>query len=216
MSARRGDTPAPNALGEVRHRRRVRRVAKRPSPFRGQGPLILVGLGAAILTCVAGYALGSFVLGGFNSSPPQSAASGIPNAPPGVSFVSAEAQFVNSTSNPATGACTAANLGNLTVPVALVSGAATSICLSHSAGGYAAGDIDYTLEVSWNNTAANATIFKVQVSIEVTPATNDLSLTTYVKTSATITTSEQAIYAVDMIQAGDTAVTGYAMLVTEL
>lgn len=216
MSARRGDSLTPSGLGAVRHHRRVRKAPKRRLPLTGQGPLVLLGLGAAILTCVAGYALGSFVLGGFSSSPPQSAASGIPNAPPGVSFVSAEAQFVNATSSPATGACTAANLGNLSSPTALVSAAATTICLSHSATGYAAGDIDYTLEVSWNNTAANATIFKVQVSIDVTPAANDVSVTTYVKTSATIASSEQAVYAIDMIQAGDTSVTGYAMLVTEL
>ncbi|HYA10890.1 MAG TPA: hypothetical protein VEH10_04385, partial [Thermoplasmata archaeon] len=178
-----GQAPNPPRTleGGVRHHRHVRRAPRRP--LRGHTPIILLGVGAALLVSVAGYTLGSFVLGGFASSPPQSAAYGIPNAPPGVSFVQAEALFINSSTSPATGSCTAANLGNLTAPTALTNGAATPLCLSHSAGGYGAGDTAYMLEVSWNATALNATVFKVQVSLDVTPAANDISVTAYVKTS---------------------------------
>jgi hypothetical protein len=210
-----GPAPASRGFEEAgRHHRRVRRVSG-PRPFR-HTPLLLVAIGVALLTCVGGYALGSFVLGGFSSAPPQSAASGVPNAPPGVTFVQALAMPVNSSTSPATGGCTASNIGNATVPTNLTDGAATAICLSHSVGGFGAGDTMYVLEVSWNATASNSTVFKVQVSIDVTPSTNDVSVTSYVRTSATITTSEQAVFAVDMLQAGDTAVTGYSMLMTQL
>lgn len=214
MSGRGVSDASQSSIAVGRHHRRVRRPQRRG--LRGHGPLVLLGTGAAILTCVAGFALGSFVLGGFASAPPQSAAYGIPNAPPGVSFVQAIALFVNSTTTPATGACTASNVGNSTSPTALTNGAATAICLSHSATGYTAGDTIYTLEVQWNSTSANATVFKVQVAIDVTPTANDISATCYLKTSATITTSEQAVFSVDLIQQGDTSVTQFAVLVTEL
>lgn len=178
--------------------------------------ILILGVGAAILTAVAGFTVGSLVIGSFSSSPPQSAAYGLPEAPPGVSFVSAEAQMVNLTTSPAVGQCNASNLGNLTSPTPLVSGASTGLCLTHSATGYAAADFMYTLEIQWNGTAANSTIFKIQVSVDVTPAANDLFVTAYVKTSATIPSPESAILSLDMTQAGDTSVTAYAVLVTEL
>jgi len=201
--------------GGARHYRRVRRSAPKRR-FRLSAPVMLLGVGAAILTCVAGFTLGSLVLGGFASAPPQSVAQGIPNAPPGVSFVLAEAILVNGTSIPATGACATSNLGNLSVPTALVSGTSTAMCANTFAGGYGSGDVVYTLEASWNATAANATIFKVQVNFVVTPATNDVSITSYVKTSASIASPEQAIYSLDLTKAGDTAENSYTMLVTEL
>jgi hypothetical protein len=210
-----GPAPASRGFeGAGRHHRRVRRVSG-PRPFR-HTPLLLVATGVALLTMVGGYALGSFVLGGFGSAPAQSAASGAPSAPPGVTYVEVLAMPVNSSTTPATGGCNASNLGNATHPTNLTNGTSTAICLSHSATGFAAGDTMYVLEVSWNATALNSTVFKIQVSIDVSPSTNDISVTAYLRTSATISTSEQAVFALDMIQAGDTAVTGYSMLTTQL
>jgi len=210
-----GPAPASRGFeGAGRHHRHLRRARGR-RPFR-HTPILLVAIGAALLTSVAGYALGSFVLGGFGSAPPQSAASGVPNAPPGVTFVQALAMPVNGSTSPATGDCNASNVGNVSVPTNLTSGVATPICLTHSVTGFGAGDTMYVLEVAWNTTASNSTVFKVQVSIDVTPSTNDISVTSYLRTSPTIASPEQAVYAVDMLQAGDTAVTGYSMLITQL
>ncbi len=209
--------PIQSIHDEVRHYRRVRRSTPgRRLPMSRRSGYIILGVGAAILTAIAGYTVGALVIGSFSSSPPQSAAYGLPQAPPGVSFVSAEAQMVNLTTSPAVGGCTASNLGNLTSPTALVSGASTAICLSHSASGYDAADFMYTLQIQWNATAANATVFKVQVSLDVTPSANDLFVTAYVKTSATITSPESAVLAVDLTQSSDTSVTAYAVLVTQL
>jgi hypothetical protein len=207
--------PAPRSFeAAAPHHRRVRRASRRR--LARHTPLLLLGVGAALITCVAGYTLGSLVLGGFGSSPPQSAAYGIPNAPTGVSFVQAELQFTNGTTSPATGSCTAANLGNLTAPTGLTSGVATPLCLSHSATGFAAGDAVYILQIQFNTTALNSTVFKVQVSIDVTPSANDISVTSYLKTSAAISSPEQATYGFDLIQSGDTAVNNFAVLVTQL
>lgn len=214
MTGKGSSAPVSSLGGEMHHHRRVRHpVRRRP---RISAPLIFLGVGAAILTSIAGFTIGSLVLGGFSSTPSQAGAYGIPNAPPGISFVEAEAQFVNATSVPAAGACIASNLGTLAAPTVLTSGASTALCLTTSATGYASGDTVYILEVSWNSSAAVSTTFKVQVSIDVLPATNDISVTSYVNTSATISPSEQAIYSVDMTQAGDTGVTQFAMLVTQL
>ncbi|MGP8078013.1 MAG: hypothetical protein ACLQC7_07055 [Thermoplasmata archaeon] len=163
-----------------------------------------------------GVVLGAFVLGSFGSNPPQISAGGIPGAPAGVSAVLAEAQIVNATSIPPTGGCTASNLGTFALPTVLVSGASTGLCLSHSVTGFAASDTMYVLEVAWGTAAANATIFQVQVGISVLPAANDLVVSSYLKTSTTITSTETAIFAVDLTQSGDTSLVQYDVLVTEL
>jgi hypothetical protein len=176
----------------------------------------VLGVGVAILGSVAALAMGSFIIGSFSSSPPQSSAGGIPNAPPGVSFVFAEAQIVNATTVPAAGACAASNLGTSASPTNLTSGTVTALCLSSAVGGFSAADLMYTLEIAWNTTAANATAFKVQVSLDVTPTAHDIAVTSYVKTSATITSAESAVYALDLTQSGDTGVTQFSVLVTQL
>lgn len=200
--------------GEIRHHRRVRPVpARRP---RRLPWFVALGVGGALLTGVLALTVGSFVFGSFSSVPLQSSAGGLPNAPPGVSFPLAEAQLVNGTTVPAVGACTTSNLGTLASPTRLTNGVATGLCLNTPAGGFASGDTMYILEISWSSAAANATIFRLQVSIAVTPAANDISVTSYINTSATISTSEQAIYALDLSQTSDTSITSFAVLVTQL
>jgi len=201
----------------ARHYRRTRPVPTGPPPRSNRRTWIAVlGIGAAILASVTALSVGSFVLSTFGSVPPQSSAGGIPNAPPGVFFVEASAVIVNATSTPAAGQCAASNLGTPTSPTLLTNGVTTGLCMSHQVGGFAAADTMYTLEISWTSAAANATMFKLQVSIDVTPSANDLSLTSYVNTSATISTSESAVYALDMTESGDTSVTGFSTLVTQL
>jgi hypothetical protein len=74
----------------------------------------------------------------------------------------------------------------------------------------------YVLEVSWGTTAANATIFEAQIGVSVTPAANDIVAASYLKTSATITSAETAIFAIDLTQAGDTSLITFNVLITEL
>ncbi len=198
------------------HYRRTRVNGPRP-PRRRRPWIIVIGVGLGVLASVAALAVGTFVIGTFGSVPPQGSAGGMPNAPPGVSFPSAGATFVNATTTPAAGNCSVSNLGSLASPTALSNGNGTAICLSTNATGYATGDLVYTLVVSWNSTAANSTIFKVQVSLGVTPTGHDISdVTVYVKTSSRISTSEQAVLAVDLTQAGDTSVDWFDALVTQL
>jgi len=190
-------------------------VAPRRRPNR-RAWFVVLGVGAGILAAVGALTAGSFVFGSFSSVPPQSAAGGIPNAPPGVWFVIAQAQMVNASTIPATGACTASNLGNISSPVLLSSGNTSGLCANHVPGGFATGDMMFTMEIGWNATALNATIFKVQVSFAVTPSANDVAVTSYVKTSVRITSPEMAVYALDITQAGDTSVTSFSALVTQL
>jgi len=201
--------------GEIRHHRRIRGPAAPPRSSRRPW-FIVLGLGAAILASVTALSLGSFTFGSFSSVPNQSSAGGIPNAPPGVTFPLAEAQLVNSTTVPASGACVTSNLGTSTSPTRLSNGNATGICMKTVVGGFAPGDTMFTMEISWSSVAHNATVFKLQVSMSVTPSANDVSVVSYINTSATITSSEQAIYALDLNQASDTSVTGFSVLVTEL
>ena len=199
----------------VRHHRRPVRVSA--GPRRNRRPLwVVLGVGGAILASVGALAVGSYVIGSFASVPLQSSAGGIPNAPPGVSYVQVLGQIVNGSTNPPTGACAALNLGTLASPRLLTDGAATALCTKAVVGGFVAADQMYTMEIQWNSSAANATEFKLQVSFDVTPSANDVSVTSYVNTSAHITLAEQAIYALDLTQAGDTSVTAFSVLVTEL
>jgi len=175
---------------------------------------VALGVGAAILASVGALSVGSLVFSTFASVPQQTGATGIPNAPPGVSFPLAEGQVVSGTSTPATGGCSVGNLGTLTSPTLLTDGATTALCLNTPVGGFAAADDMFELEIAWSHAAANGS-FKLQVSIDVTPSANDVGATSYVNTSA-ITVSEQAFYALDLTQAGDTSVTGFSVLVTQL
>jgi hypothetical protein len=176
---------------------------------------VVVGVGLGILASVAALAVGAFVIGSFGSVPPQSSAGGIPHAPPGVTFVQAEAVLVNGTSTPATGNCSASNIGTPGAPTVLSNGNATAICLSTHTGGYALGDQAYTLEVAWSSAAANATVFEVQVSMVTSPASHS-NATTYLKTSTHITSSEEAVFSIDMTQLNVTAVASFNVLVTQL
>jgi hypothetical protein len=181
--------------------------------------VIVLGVGLGILASVGALALGSFVIGSFGSIPAQSSAGGIPNAPTGVSFPTATALLVNSTTVPATGNCTSSNLGSVGAPTLLSNGNSTPVCLSTNATGYAFGDTAYTLVIQWSSSAANATEFEVQVSISVTPSGHDITGangTAYVKTSTHISTSERAVFCLDLTQSSDGAVTSFGVLVTEL
>ncbi len=164
----------------------------------------------------AGYAIGAFVIGTFASTPAQSSAAGSPEGPPGVSYSVAEAEVVATNTTPAGGSCVATNLGTMASPTALSNGNATAICLTSNASGFATGTTMYVLGVVWNHTALNSTIFKVQIGLQVLPSTHNLAVTSYVKTSATITVNETAYFAVDLTEASDTGVTGYQVLVTEV
>ncbi len=168
-----------------------------------------------VLTFVAAFAVGSFVLGPFGSTHPQSSAGGAPTPPTGVSYVSAGAAVVGATSVPPTGACTASNLGTDLSPTALVNNTTTVLCLSSSLTGFAAADVMYTWVLAWNSSAAPSTIFEVQVSVSVSPSTNNLLATSYVETSPS-PVNDTAVYAVDLTQSSDTSVQSYNFLVTEL
>lgn len=171
--------------------------------------------GVVVLTFVAAFAVGSFVLGPFGSTHPQSSAGGAPTPPAGVSYVSAGAAVVGATSVPPTGGCTASNLGTDVSPTALVNNTSTVLCLSSSPTGFAAADVMYTWVLSWNSSAAASTIFEVQVSVSVSPSTNNVLATSYVK-SATAPVNDTAVFALDLTQASDTSVLSYDFLVTEL
>jgi hypothetical protein len=164
----------------------------------------------------AGYAIGAFVIGTFAYNPAQYAAEGAPIGPPGVTYSVAKAEIVAANTTPAGGACISSNLGTMATPTALTDGAQTGLCLSTNASGFVVGDIMYVFEVVWDHTALNATEFEVQIGVQVTPATHNIVATSFVKTSATITVNETAVFAVDLTQAKDTGVTGYQLLVTEL
>lgn len=207
MSGSVGGFPAPA------HHRRVRPRPRRR--LRGHALWLLLA-GAASLIVASGFALGSFFLGGFSSVPAQSSAGGIPQAPPGVSYPLAGAEIVNTTNVPVAGTCTSSNLGALNAPTVLTNAGAIGICLTSSAGGYAAGDTMYVLEVSWSTAAPVSTEYMVQVGIDVTPVAHNISATSYVETSTAITGTESAFFALDMTQAGDTSVTQFSVLVTEL
>ncbi len=202
------------------HYRRRTAPTGPPPRSRRRTWVVVLGVGVGILASVAALAVGTYVLGTFASIPPQTSAGGIPNAPTGVSFPLAEALIVNGTTVPATGNCTASNLGTAGSPTSLSSGNKTAICLNFNAtGGFHFGDLMYTLVLAWNSSAANATVFEVQVSIGVTPTGpthNITGVTSYVKTSTHITSTEEAIFAVDLTQAGDFGVTQFSVLVTQL
>jgi hypothetical protein len=197
----------------MRHYRRVRPVSNGPKSRRPW--LVVLGVGVGLLATVAAVAVGSFVIGNFTSHP-QSAAGGIPNAPAGVTFGSAGAQLVSGSTTPATGGCAASNLGNATHPTNLTNGTMTSLCMDAPAGGFSASDTMYTLQIVWGSSADKSTVFKILVSIDVTPASHDLNQTlSFVRTSATIVNNESAVYALDLTAAGDLGVTSYGVLVTE-
>jgi len=207
MSGSVGGFPAPA------HHRRIRPRPRRR--FRGHAFWLLLA-GSASLVIASGFALGSFFLGGFSSVPAQSSAGGIPQAPPGVSYPRAGAEIVNTTNVPVAGSCTASNLGALNAPTVLTDASAIGVCMNTAAGGYTAGDTMYIMEVSWSTAAPVSTEYMVQVSYDVTPAGHNVSATSYVETSTAITGTESAVFALDLTQAGDTGVTQFSVLVTEL
>lgn len=186
----------------------VRRVGRRAS--------LALAVGIAAMVLGGGYAVGAFILGSFLSTPSQISAAGVPQAPPGVSAALAEAQIVNATTVPATGACTVSNVGTQAAPTALTNDSSTGICLSTNATGFGAGDLMYILELTFNHTAAVSTEFEAQIAIDMTPSSHDVFVSSFVKTSANITVSESAIFAVDMIESGDTGVVSFSVLITEL
>lgn len=200
-------------IREPPHRRRVRGRAIRRW---GRGATWLAVAGVAALIGVSGYSVGAFVIGTFATVPNQSSATANPTAPPGVSYVLTEDQIVSSTTVPASGNCVTSNLGNQTSPALLSNGNKTGLCLSISGTGFGTGDNMYIMEISWNTSAAVGTVFQAQIGLGVTPVSHDIVTTAYVKTSATITTSEMAVFAVDLTQSGDSGVTQLSVLITQL
>ena len=195
------------------HRRRASRAPR----ARLAGRVFwLVPAVAAIGIVSSGFAAGAFLIGTFGSVPNQAAAQGAPQAPPGVTFVLAQAEVVGAGTTPATGACTASNLGTVATPTALTDGTNTGICLSTSATGFAGGDLMYVLELSFGPTAALSTQFQVQIGVGVTPSANSVTAVSVVETSATITNYENATYALDLAQKGDTSIVQFSLLVTQL
>lgn len=179
--------------------------------------LFYVFLGIATLTLLTGFTIGALTLGGFGSSPRQASAQVvIPGPPAGLTFPLAEAVFVTASSSPAVGACAASNLGTQLSPTPLVNGKNTTICLATVTDGFALGDTAYILDLEWNKTAAISTTFEVQVFISASPSSNDVLVTSFVNTTATITTEEIATFAIDLTAADDSGVTGFNVLVTQL
>jgi hypothetical protein len=165
----------------------------------------------------SGFTIGAFTIGGFGTTHHQTGAQGVPPSPPaGVSFPLAEATMVTASGSPGVGACTASNLGTGLAPTALTSGANTTICLTTSAGGFALGDLAYIVDVQWATNATVSTTFEVQVFLSVSPSAHDLLATSYVQTSATITSPEVAVFTADLTQSSDTSVAGFNVLVTEI
>lgn len=196
---------------------RTRRSLRRPQARKGSNvAFVLLGVGLAILTFIPGFVLGSLALGWSAPAARQNTSYGMLDTVPGVSFALAEASVVNSSTTPATGGCSVSDLGNATTPVGLANAEANPVCLSAASGGYAEGDVMYLLEVSWDSKASNATTYQVSVSVGVTPSTNDIQEVSYVRTSPTISPAEQAVYALDLFQAGDSSVTGFSVVVTQL
>lgn len=183
--------------------------------YAGRAFWLLIAAAAAA-AIFSGYAAGAFVINSFQSIPAQSSAWGAPQPPPGVTYPLAQAEIVNATTVPAAGACLTLHYGNLSSPIALTNGTVTPICLTSAATGFAMGDLMYTFEVSWSHSALVSTTFQIQVAVDVVPAANDITVTTYVATSATIVNSESAVYALDMTEAGDTSVVSMTVLVTQL
>ncbi|HTW55692.1 MAG TPA: hypothetical protein VMG36_04505 [Thermoplasmata archaeon] len=204
---------SPSTQVGPRHRSRKYRPARRR--FGGTAVWLIIG-GAAAAIVSSGFVVGAFVIGSFGSSPHQSSVFGAPTAPPGLSYVAAQAEIVSPSTTPAAGACVTSNLGTIGTPTLLVNGTTTAICLSTNASGFTTGDTMYTFEVSFSHLAANATIFELQFGVDVTPGANDIVATSYVETSVSIVNSENATFAVDMTESGDTSLVQYGILVTQL
>lgn len=174
----------------------------------------VIGLGAVALS--AGFAVGTLTFGSFGFMPHQAGASGVPPSPPaGISFPLAEAELASATSTPAAGACVTSNLGTNATPTQLVNGTNTTICLSTHSGGFSIGDTIYIMEVAWNASAPLSMTFQVQVYLGVSPSANSIVVTSYIETSAAITSHEGAVFAFDLSQSSDTAITGFTVLVTQ-
>ncbi len=165
---------------------------------------------------LGGAALAAFTIGTFSRSPTQSSATGVPQSPPGVSYVLAEAVPIGPNTTPAAGSCKTPNLGTSVSPVLLTNGSSTVLCLSTSPSGFQSSDVVYVLEIAWNFTAMTSTEYRVDVAMGVTPASSDIIAESFVKTSATITVSETAIYAFDLSQAAITSLNQYTVIVTLL
>jgi len=181
-----------------------------------RGTFYLV-LAVAVFALIGGFTLGSFTFGTFGYIPRQSSASGTaPGSPAGLSFPLAEAQMVSPTTVPATGNCNATNLGNNSSPVRLSNGNLTGVCLNAAVGGFSTGDTMWIIEVSWNNTSTPSTLFQLKLFVGVTPSSNDVLAVAYVATSASITTFETVVLAVDLSKAGDSSIGSFNLLATEL
>lgn len=185
--------------------------------LRGHRITTLLAFGAVCTVGIlGGAALGAFTIGTFSRIPTQSSATGAPQPPPGVSYVLAEATVIGPSSTPPAGSCTTPNLGTSGSPILLSDGNSTLLCLSTSATGFQASDVVYLLEIAWNRSALTSAEYKVAVAVSVTPSTNDVLATSFVKSSPTITVNETAVYALDLTQAGDTALNQYSVIVTLL
>lgn len=188
-------------------------VAKKRRSMPG---VILLVTGVATLAMVGGFAIGTLTVGSFSSSPHQTGASNLaPSGPAGVSFPLAEATMVTLTSHPGVGDCVSSNLGTLSAPTPLTSGTNTTLCLSTPVAGFVEGDTVFILDIQWNSSAVVSTTFEVQVFLAVNPSSNDVLATSFVSTSATIASPEVAVFALDLTQSTDYAITGFNVLVTQ-
>jgi hypothetical protein len=176
----------------------------------------LIIAAAAAAAIFSGYAAGAFVISSFQSVPAQGSAWAAPQSPPGLTYPVSEAEIVSASTVPATGACTAINFGNLTNPIALTNGTVTPICTTSAVTGYGQGDTMYVYEITLSHAALVSTTFEIQLGVDVVPTANDIVATVYVATSAVITVSESAIFAIDMTQVGDTSLVSVNVLVTQL
>jgi hypothetical protein len=179
--------------------------------------MVYVAAGVGSIALVTGFTLGSigFGFGSFEYVPAQGSASGLaPGSPVGLAFTLAEQELVSPTTTPATGNCTATNLGTSAMPNVLVSGASIPICLSASAGGFATGDSMWIIDISFNTSAFPSAVYNLTVFEATSPASHQILDTVWIETSASITSTETVVLAVDLTQSSDSSVPQWSVIAT--
>jgi len=136
-----------------------------------------------------------------------------PNPSAGVSLVYAGVVTVGNAGTLGPGNCTASNVGTQPDPTQLQNGAYSTLCLISSPTGFARGDAVYIIELRFDRSANASTVYQIHVQIDVTPSTNDISVISFLRTSAVLSLQESATYALDVTQEGDTAIVSFAILV---
>ena len=149
-------------------------------------------------------------------SPSRSSPHGTPNAPAGVSLIFAGTETVGAAGEPGPGNCTESNIGSRASPTALENGTNIPVCLTTSSTGFSVGDILYAVELAFNRSANASTTYEVEIAIDVTPPVNNIAAVSYVRTSSSLRAAEDVTYVVDVTLTGDSQVTMFAVLATEL